>query len=225
MSIKRSETLIFALPRGRILQELIPLMNAANIVPEKAFFDLEDRRLLFTSNIDWLQLIRVRSFDAATFVAFGGADLGVVGSDVLLEFNYPELYAPLDLMIGKCRLSIAKLKRSLNDQDYKYTWDQIKIASKYPEITRKYFANKGLNINCIKMNGALELAPSLQLSDFIVDLVSSGRTLEANGLEEVDKIEDISSRLVVNRTAFKTRTNKIGEIISKFQGALDGKNT
>ena len=104
MNIKRSEILIFALPKGRILEELLPLMKLTNIIPEKSFFDPKDRRLLFSSNIDWLQIIRVRSFDAATFVAFGGADLGVVGSDVLQEFNYPELYSPLDLMVGKCRL-------------------------------------------------------------------------------------------------------------------------
>ena len=225
MNIKRSEILIFALPKGRILEELMPLMKLTNIIPEKSFFDPKDRRLLFSSNIDWLQLIRVRSFDAATFVAFGGADLGVVGSDVLQEFNYPELYSPLDLMVGKCRLSLAKLKSDSIDEDYKYAWDQIKIASKYPGITKEYFANKGLNVDCIKMSGAIELAPSLGLSNYIVDLVSSGKTLKANGLKEVDRIADISSRLVVNRTAFKTRTKKIAEIILRFKEALNGKNT
>ena len=222
MNILRSEMLILALPKGRILDELIPLMKVADIIPEKAFFDTEDRRLLFSSNINWLQLIRVRSFDAATFVAFGGADLGVVGLDVLLEFNYPELYSPLDLMIGKCRLSLAKLKNKSTSNNYKEDWDQIKIASKYPEITKKYFAEKGINVNCIKINGAAELAPSLGLSDNIVDLVSSGKTLVANGLVETEKIADISSRLVVNRSAFKTRTKRVKEIISRFQEVLNG---
>jgi len=108
MSKIRTENIILAVPKGRILEELVPLMKKANIIPEKAFFDTSDRRLLFSSNLSWLKIIRVRSFDVATFVAFGGADIGVVGLDVLKEFNYPELYAPVDLNIGKCRLSIAE---------------------------------------------------------------------------------------------------------------------
>ena len=162
----------------------------------------------------------MRSFDAATFVAYGGADMGVVGLDVLMEFNYPEIYSPLDLKIGKCRLSLARLKKE--GKNFNKLWDQIKIATKYPGISRDFFAGKGLNVNCIKMNGAIELAPNLGLAENIVDLVSTGKTLNANGLVEVEKISDISSRLVVNRTAFKTRTNEISEILSKFQEALNG---
>ena len=220
MNITRSETLILAVPKGRILEELVPLLEKANIFPEKSFFNSEDRKLLFNSNIKGLQLIRVRSFDAATFVAYGGADMGVVGLDVLMEFNYPEIYSPLDLKIGKCRLSLARLKKE--GKNFNKLWDQIKIATKYPEISRDFFAGKGLNVNCIKMNGAIELAPSLGLAENIVDLVSTGKTLNANGLVEVEKISDISSRLVVNRTAFKTRTNEVSEILSKFQEALNG---
>ena len=207
MNITRSETLILAVPKGRILEELVPLLEKANIFPEKSFFNSEDRKLLFNSNIKGLQLIRVRSFDAATFVAYGGADMGVVGLDVLMEFNYPEIYSPLDLKIGKCRLSLARLKKE--GKNFNKLSDQIKIATKYPEISRDFFAGKGLNVNCIKMNGAIELAPSLGLAENIVDLVSTGKTLNANGLVEVEKISDISSRLVVNRTAFKTRTNEV----------------
>tara|TARA_B100000029_G_scaffold135106_1_gene129511 strand:- start:89 stop:751 length:663 start_codon:yes stop_codon:yes gene_type:complete len=220
MNITRSETLILAVPKGRILEELVPLLEKASIFPEKSFFNFEDRRLLFNSNIKGLQLIRVRSFDAATFVAYGGADMGVVGLDVLMEFNYPEIYSPLDLKIGKCRLSLARLKKE--GKNFNKLWDQIKIATKYPGISRDFFAGKGLNVNCIKMNGAIELAPSLGLAENIVDLVSSGKTLNANGLVEVEKISNISSRLVVNRTAFKTRTNEVSEILSKFQEALNG---
>ena len=220
MNITRSETLILAVPKGRILEELVPLLEKANIFPEKSFFNSEDRKLLFNSNIKGLQLIRVRSFDAATFVAYGGADMGVVGLDVLMEFNYPEIYSPLDLKIGKCRLSLARLKKE--GKNFNKLSDQIKIATKYPEISRDFFASKGLNVNCIKMNGAIELAPSLGLAENIVDLVSTGKTLNANGLVEVEKISDISSRLVVNRTAFKTRTNEVSEILSKFQEALNG---
>ena len=220
MNITRSETLILAVPKGRILEELVPLLEKANIFPEKSFFNSEDRKLLFNSNIKGVQLIRVRSFDAATFVAYGGADMGVVGLDVLMEFNYPEIYSPLDLKIGKCRLSLARLKKE--GKNFNKLSDQIKIATKYPEISRDFFAGKGLNVNCIKMNGAIELAPSLGLAENIVDLVSTGKTLNANGLVEVEKISDISSRLVVNRTAFKTRTNGVSEILSKFQEALNG---
>jgi ATP phosphoribosyltransferase len=220
MNITRSETLILAVPKGRILEELVPLLEKANIFPEKSFFNSEDRKLLFNSNIKGVQLIRVRSFDAATFVAYGGADMGVVGLDVLMEFNYPEIYSPLDLKIGKCRLSLARLKKE--GKNFNKLSDQIKIATKYPEISRDFFAGKGLNVNCIKMNGAIELAPSLGLAENIVDLVSTGKTLNANGLVEVEKISDISSRLVVNRTAFKTRTNEVSEILSKFQEALNG---
>ena len=220
MNITRSETLILAVPKGRILEELVPLLEKANILPEKSFFNSEDRKLIFNSNIKGLQLIRVRSFDAATFVAYGGADMGVVGLDVLMEFNYPEIYSPLDLKIGKCRLSLARLKKE--GKNFNKLWDQIKIATKYPGISRDFFAGKGLNVNCIKMNGAIELAPNLGLAENIVDLVSTGKTLNANGLVEVEKISDISSRLVVNRTAFKTRTNEISEILSKFQEALNG---
>ena len=220
MNITRSETLILAVPKGRILEELVPLLEKANIFPEKSFFNSEDRKLLFNSNIKGLQLIRVRSFDAATFVAYGGADMGVVGLDVLMEFNYPEIYSPLDLKIGKCRLSLARLKK--DGKNFNKQWDQIKIATKYPKISKDFFASKGLNVNCIKMNGSIELAPSLGLAENIVDLVSSGKTLNANGLVEVEKISDISSRLVVNRTAFKTRTNEVSDILSKFQEALNG---
>ena len=178
MNITRSETLILAVPKGRILEELVPLLEKANIFPEKSFFNSEDRKLLFNSNIKGVQLIRVRSFDAATFVAYGGADMGVVGLDVLMEFNYPEIYSPLDLKIGKCRLSLARLKKE--GKNFNKLSDQIKIATKYPEISRDFFASKGLNVNCIKMNGAIELAPSLGLAENIVDLVSTGKTLNAN---------------------------------------------
>ena len=220
MSNIRSENIIIAVPKGRILEELVPLMKKANIIPEQGFFDSKDRRLLFSSNLPWLKIIRVRSFDAATFVAFGGADIGVVGLDVLKEFNYPELYAPLDLNIGKCRLSMAEPKNyTENDNAH------LKIATKYPNITTEYYAEKGVNINCIKMNGAMEIAPTLNMADKIVDLVSSGMTLKANNLVEMEKIVEITSHLVINRTSFKTRSENVRHIISLFQEALIGKNS
>ena len=213
----RQEKIILAVPKGRILDELIPLLHKAGIVPEKSFFDNTNRKLLFSSNLSWLQIIRVRSFDAATFVAYGGADLGVVGYDVLKEFSYPEIYAPLDLKIGKCYLSVAKLKNDINQAENL----PIKIATKYPNITKDYYRSIGKNVYCIKMNGAMEIAPKLGLSDKIVDLVSSGETLKVNGLIEEEKILDITSHLIVNRSTFKTRSKKIRHIISLIDEVLN----
>lgn len=220
MSANRSDNIIMAVPKGRILDELVPLMEKAMIIPEKAFFDKKDRRLLFSSNISWLKIIRVRSFDVATFVAFGGADIGVAGFDVLKEFNYPELYIPIDLKIGACHLSIAEPKNYNKDDNI-----QLKIATKYPNITNSYFAEKGINVNCIKMNGAMEIAPKLEMADKIVDLVSSGKTLIANDLVEVENILNVTSHLVINRTAFKTRSKNIRDIMVFFREALNEKNT
>ena len=157
----------------------------------------------------------------ATFVAFGAAQLGVAGNDVLLEFDYPEIYAPLDLDIGHCRISVAELV-SLSKTDDPSQWSHVRIATKYPNLTAKHFAKRGVQAECIKLNGAMELAPSLGLCRRIVDLVSTGATLKANGLVEVEKILDITSRLIVNRTAFKTRSNEICDIIDRVRGALDG---
>ena len=220
MSANRSDNIIMAVPKGRILDELVPLMEKAMIIPEKAFFDKKDRRLLFSSNISWLKIIRVRSFDVATFVAFGGADIGVAGFDVLKEFNYPELYIPIDLKIGACHLSIAEPKNYNKDDNI-----QLKIATKYPNITNSYFAEKGINVNCIKMNGAMEIAPKLEMADKIVDLVSSGKTLIANDLVEIENILNVTSHLVINRTAFKTRSKNIRDIMVFFREALNEKNT
>ena len=220
MSKIRTENIILAVPKGRILEELVPLMKKANIIPEKAFFDTSDRRLLFSSNLSWLKIIRVRSFDVATFVAFGGADIGVVGLDVLKEFNYPELYAPVDLNIGKCRLSIAEPKNYIENENI-----QLKVATKYPNISSRHYAEKGININCIKMNGAMEIAPTLDMADKIVDLVSSGMTMKANNLVEIEKILEITSHLVINRTSFKTRSENVRHIIGLFQEVLSGKNS
>jgi ATP phosphoribosyltransferase len=215
------ETLTLAVPKGRILGELQPLLERAGIVPEPDFFDENSRKLQFSTNIPSFGLIRVRSFDVATFVAFGAAQLGVAGSDVLMEFDFPELYAPLDLGIGKCRISIAELQELAKNDDPS-RWSHVTVATKYPHITGRHFAARGVQAECIKLSGAMELAPRLGLASRIVDLVSSGATLKANGLVEVEKIADVSSRLIVNRTAFKTRSDELGAWIGKFKGAIDG---
>ena len=161
----------------------------------------------------------MRSFDAATFVAFGAAHIGVVGSDVLMEFDYPEIYAPLDLGIGYCRLAVAEPVDMVGDDPER--WSHIRIATKYPTITQRHFAQRGVQAECIKLSGAMELAPNLGLCRRIVDLVSSGETLKANGLVEIEEIAEITSRLAVNRAAWKTRTDEIGELIDGFREALN----
>ncbi len=215
-----NEPLVLALPKGRILQEMTPLLARAGIEPEPAFSDPASRLLRFTTNLPELSIIRVRSFDVATFVAFGAAHLGVAGNDVLLEFNYPELYAPVDLGIGRCRLCVAE-PREMRRTDDPARWSHIRIATKYPEITRRHFAARGVQAECIKLNGAMELAPGLGLCRRIVDLVSSGKTLEENGLVEVETIAEITSRLVVNRSAWKTRPEQIGGWIDRFREIAD----
>ena len=214
------DAIIFALPKGRILDELLPLIAQAGIEPEADFFDSKSRKLQFATNVAGLRLIRVRAFDVATFVAFGAAHLGVAGSDVLSEFDYSEIYAPLDLDIGHCRLSLASPK-DIGDEGQPDTWGHIRIATKYPNITRRHFAKRGIQAECIKLNGAMELAPALGLSRHIVDLVSTGSTLKANGLAEVEVMEHISSRLIVNRAAFKTQPDRVAIWVDRFREVLD----
>ncbi|HYC04363.1 MAG TPA: ATP phosphoribosyltransferase [Azospirillaceae bacterium] len=208
--------LALALPKGRILDELRPLLSRVGIEPEPAFDDPKSRALRFRTSLPFVEIIRVRSFDVATFVAFGAAQLGVCGNDVLMEFDYPELYSPLDLGIGRCRISVAEPVR-MSEGDDPARWSHVRVATKYPEITRRHFAERGVQAECIKLNGAMELAPSLGLCQRIVDLVSSGATLKANGLVEIEHIADVTSRLIVNRAAFKTRHTEIQGWIDRFR--------
>jgi len=218
--VSEKSKLVLALPKGRILKEVMPIVRAAGIEPEAAFDDPESRALRFTTNHPGLDIIRVRSFDVATFVAFGAAHLGVAGNDVLLEFDSTEIYAPLDLGIGYCRISVAEPKET-SESDDPSRWSHVRIATKYPNITQRYFAERGVQAECIKLNGAMELAPSMGLCQRIVDLVSSGATLKANGLVEMETICEITSRLAVNRTTLKTRSDEMTGWIEKFREALD----
>jgi ATP phosphoribosyltransferase len=215
-----SQKLVIALPKGRILSEAMPLLRGAGIEPEAAFDDPSSRLLRFATNIPDLEFVRVRSFDVATFVAFGAAQMGIAGNDVLMEFEYPEIYAPLDLGIGRCYMAVAEPAEMLAGDDPDQ-WSHIRVATKYPEITRRHFAARGVQAECIHLNGAMELAPSLGLCRRIVDLVSSGETLRANGLVEVERIADVTSRLIVNRAAAKTRPELLSGWVKRFQGALD----
>jgi len=218
--VRGNEPLVLALPRGRILGEVAPLLGHAGIAIEPAFDDPESRQLRFKTNHPGLEIIRVRSFDVATFVAFGAAQLGVAGNDVLMEFNYQEIYVPLDLKIGRCRLVVAAMKEDARRDDPS-RWSRVRIATKYPEVTRRHFAQRGVQAECITLNGAMELAPSMGLARQIVDLVATGSTLRANGLVEIEHIADITSRFIVNRTALKTRAGDVGNWIERFRQAAD----
>ena len=216
-----NEKFVLALPKGRILGEVMPLVRRAGIEPEAAFADDDARQLRFSTSRPDLDIVRVRSFDVATFVAFGAAHFGVIGSDVLMEFDFPEIYTPLDLGIGKCRLVVAEPAEMIGHDDPS-TWSSVTIATKYPGLTQRHFAKRGVQAECIRLSGALELAPSLGLCRRIVDLVATGATLKANGLIEVERIMDVSSRLAVNRTAWKTRASEIGYWIGRFREAVNG---
>lgn len=211
--------LILALPKGRILKECAPLMDRAGIHPGKGWNDEDSRHLRFPTDDPMLDVVRVRSFDVATFVAFGAAHIGICGNDVLMEFDYPEIYAPLDLGIGACRVSVAEPRLTAGSDDPR-EWSRVRVASKYPNIARRHFASRGVQAEIVHLNGAMELAPALGLTRLIVDLVATGSTLKANGLVETEVIASVTSRLIVNRTALKTRPEAIGAWIAKFRAAL-----
>lgn len=199
-----TQPLTFAVPKGRILDEALPVMARAGVVPEASFHDKGERALSFATEDGAphgpMRIIRVRAFDVATFVAFGAAQAGIVGSDVIEEFDFSELYAPVDIDIGHCRLSVAAPKAAKPAGNVSH----MRVATKYPNITQRWFERQGIQAECIKLNGAMELAPGLGLAGQIVDLVSTGRTLADNGLVETARIMDVSARLIVNRAALKT---------------------
>ena len=208
--------IIIAIPRGRIIKELKAILMKTSFAPEAEMFDDKSRKLTFLSKNKNVNFIKVRAFDACTFVAFGAAQIGIAGEDVIKEFNYSELYAPLELNIGHCRLSVAALKTLLKKEDPE-TWSNIRVATKYPNISKEYFAKKGVQVEAIKLNGSMELAPSLNMCRRIVDLVSTGATLKANGLREIDEIMKVQSKLIINRSAFKTNNKKIKNIIDEIK--------
>lgn len=208
-----SGQLTFAVPKGRILDEALPVMTRAGVEPDAEFHDPKSRALAFACTRPDMRLIRVRAFDVATFVAHGAAQVGIVGSDVIEEFDYADLYAPVDLGIGLCRLSVARMA---NDTDEGCSVSHLRVATKYPSLTRRHFEAAGVQAECVKLNGAMELAPSLGLARQIVDLVSTGTTLRENGLVETAVILEISARLIVNRTALKT-DRRVAALVDAFR--------
>lgn len=209
-----AEPLTFAVPKGRLLDEALPLMARAGVVPEAEFHDKNSRALSFSCEGSDTRLIRVRAFDVATFVAHGAAQVGIVGSDVVEEFAYSDLYAPVDLDIGHCRLSVAEPVGVNNAAT-----SHLRVASKYPNLTRRHYERQGIQAEVVKLNGAMELAPGLGLASRIVDLVSTGRTLKDNGLVETATILQISARLIVNRAALKT-DERVGLLVEKFRALV-----
>ena len=223
LKISVNKKIIIAIPKGRILKELQPILKRVNIVPENSFNGENNRKLMFKTSDKDIIIIIVRSFDVANFVAFGGAHLGIVGSDVIKEFSFDEIYAPVNLGIGKCRMSVAQPEK-LASRDNPQSWSHVRVATKYPKITKNYFAERGVQAECLKLNGSLEIAPMLGLTKRIVDLVSSGKTLKENGLSEIEKIMDISSFLIVNKNTAKSNPEIIKNIINRFRKASNVKN-
>ena len=206
-----------ALSKGRIFEETLPLLRAAGI--EVLDDPEQSRKLILATRNPLVRVVLVRASDVPTYVQYGGADLGVTGLDTLIEHGSQGLYQPLDLQIAKCRISVAVR----SDFDYESAVRQgsrLKVATKYVSIAREFFAAKGVHVDMIKLYGSMELAPLTGLADAIVDLVSTGGTLKANNLVEVERIMDISSRLVVNQAALKLKRDEIRGIIEAFEKAM-----
>jgi len=206
-----------ALSKGRIFSETMPILNAAGIYCEE---DPEtSRKLVLKTNDEEIQLIIVRASDVPTYVEWGGADLGIAGKDILDEYQGVGLYQPLDLNIAKCKMMVA-CRKDFNYEENVKKGMRLRVASKYVDVARKHFAKKGLHIDLIKLYGSMELAPIVGLSDVIVDLVSSGKTLEANKLVAVEEIGEISSRLIVNKASLKINREILQPMIDKFSNAV-----
>ncbi len=216
-----SQQLTLALSKGRIFEETLPLLEAAGIRvmedPEKS------RKLILATNDAMVRVIIVRASDVPTYVQYGAADFGVAGKDVLFEHGGEGLYQPIDLGIAKCRMSVA-VSVGFDYANAVRQGARLRVATKYTEIARQHFAGKGVHIDLIKLYGSMELAPLVGLSDVIVDLVSTGNTLRANHLVEVEEIMQISSRLVVNQAALKLKRERLQPILAAFERASEGKS-
>lgn len=204
------------MPKGRILKEAVALFKAAGVDFSEVFKD--ERRLIFENPAEGLRFMVIRSQDVPTYVEYGAADLGIAGKDVLME-QVKDLYEPLDLGIGRCRMVVAEPKE-LGASDNPRRWTHIRVATKYPNITLKHFLNKGIQVEIIKLYGSIELAPLLGLSERIVDLVQTGETLRKNGLVEVEDVMQISSKLVCNRASLKIKPKLVKTLVDKLSKAV-----
>lgn len=210
-----NQPLVMALTKGRILEEVMPLLEQAGIRLLEDYS--KSRKLIFDTNVPGLRIMIVRGSDVPTYVEFGSADLGVVGKDLLMEYGEAAFYEPLDLGIARCRLMTAAPVGA------KPPRGRVRVASKFVNIARRYFAERGLQTDIIKLNGALELAPSMGLADWIVDIVDSGNTLKANGLEPLELIADISSRIIVNKASLKMKHAELSKLLARIQQVLDSR--
>jgi ATP phosphoribosyltransferase len=210
------DVLTIALPKGRILKEASTLFKAAGIDITPVMQD--DRRLIFEGIAEGLRFMVIRSQDVPTYVEYGAADIGIAGKDVLLEQD-KDLYEPLDLGIGVCRMMVAE-PRELSEGDNPKQWTHIRVATKYPNITLQHFLSKGIQVEIIKLYGSIELAPLLGLSERIVDLVQTGETLRKNGLVEVEHIMNITSKLVCNRASLKTKPRMVKALVDSLGKAV-----
>ena len=200
-------SLLLALPKGRLLNEVKVLLEKVGIE-----FDDKSRKLIINTSKDFIKVAILRTWDIPKFVNYGAADIGVVGKDILFESNLENNYYELeDLGIGQCRMSLASLENKIPNQK------KIRVASKYPEYTKKYFLENSKDIEILILKGAIEIAPVLGLADCIVDLVQTGQTLKENGLKELEKISDITSRLIVNKSSFKSKHKEINEIFRELK--------
>jgi ATP phosphoribosyltransferase len=212
-----STNLTIALSKGRILEDTLPLLAKAGVEPVD---DPASRKLILDTTRPDVKLVIIRAADVPTYVQFGAADLGVAGKDVLMEDTGNGLYELLDLQIAKCRLAVAE-PAGLAASDDPQKWTRLRIATKYVNITKRHFAAKGIQTDIIKLYGSMELAPLAGLSDRIVDLVSTGATLKANGLVEVEHIADISSRLVANKAAMKMKSAAVKQLVAGLRSAVE----
>lgn len=207
-----SDKLTIALSKGRIYKETLPLLKQAGIEP------LDDpetsRKLILDTNQDNVKLVIIRATDVPTYVQYGAADIGVAGKDVLMEHGGEGLYEPVDLNIARCKLMVAGIK------DQPLPTGRLRIATKFVNSARQYYAKKGMQVEIIKLYGSMELAPIVKLADYIVDLVDTGNTLKANGLEPLEHIADISSRLIVNKASMKMKHTTIQSLIDSVATAV-----
>ncbi len=212
-----NDTINIALSKGRVLEETLPLLARAGITPVED--PNKSRKLIFDTNNPKVKLTIIRAADVPTYVQFGAADLGVSGKDVLMEYNGEGIYELLDLNIARCRLMVAE-PELLASKDDPQQWTRLRIATKYVNITRKHFAAKGIQTDIIKLYGSMELAPLVGLADRIVDLVSTGATMRANKLVEVEHIADISSWLVANKASMKMKHKSVKSLVNKLRDAV-----
>lgn len=211
-----ADKLVIALTKGRILEEVLPLLEKAGIIPAE---DINSsRKLIFDSNLPDVQIMVIRGSDVPTYVELGSADIGITGKDILMENGSEGYYEPLDLKLASCRMMTAAPVNQTSSPR------RLRVASKFVNIAKNYFSGQGRQVDIIKLNGALELAPIMGLADCIVDIVDTGNTLRANGLEPREHIADISTRVIVNKASMKIKHERVQSLLERLADAVNGKS-